>query len=202
MNIELETLNVLRSILTEYRETGAVQPAPQEWWPEVAKDLWAELSDASAMRKNLGEVYDHFTAGRISKPLTYPKEVFDIAEELETERVDREVAESLADVHASLDACGIARQIHDVTTGEAHVFDLTERIEIIGLQAAMCYGIKDARTLAVSISKILVPTPGNMRPDEKKRDDIVFNILPIIDRTWHSIIATARKEGEANAQRH
>lgn len=89
-----------------------------------------------------------------------------------------------------------------MTTGEPHVFDLRERIEILGLQATMCYGIKDARTLADRISKALVPTPGNMRPDEKKREDIVFSILPMIDRTWKAIIEIARQEGEASAQRH
>lgn len=136
MNIELETLNVLRSIITTYRETGS-PPAMEEFWPPEAKDLWAELTDANTMQTHLTETYCHFTHDRVSKPLTYPKEVFAIADELETERVDREVAESLEEIHATLDACGIARHVHDDKTGEATVFSLTERIEILGLQAAM-----------------------------------------------------------------
>lgn len=92
MNIELETLNVLRTIITTYRETGS-PPAMEEFWPPEAKDLWGELTDAETMCKNLIETYCHFTHDRISKPLTYPKEVFTVANDLENERVDREVSE-------------------------------------------------------------------------------------------------------------
>jgi hypothetical protein len=46
VNIQQETLNLLQEIIETQRETGT-PPESQTWWPTVAMDLHAAMSDVS-----------------------------------------------------------------------------------------------------------------------------------------------------------
>ena len=46
----------------------------------------ADIADNGVLIDHLSRTYDHFTDGRISKPMTLPEEVFRVADDLETER--------------------------------------------------------------------------------------------------------------------
>lgn len=54
-----------------------------------------DIADMGVLADHLSRTYDHFSGGRISKPMTLPSEVFDVANELENERIAEMVKEEL-----------------------------------------------------------------------------------------------------------
>lgn len=197
MNAEQE-LETIRTVVNAFAEGqfGVLELPPDtcEHSP-LTRSLCNELADVAMLISHCTEVYCHFSGGRISKPNTLPAEVVAVAEELENERVDREVKEALELAHSQLDAAGVPRCIR--IDDNVVDFDLTDRIEILGLRASMVHGIASARDLARRIALCLHPTPANMSPDETKRETVQLTILPMIDRAFHKIVAAAKEEARA-----
>lgn len=64
-----------------FLEILADEPPPEL----IEKWFQNELHDFDMVLDHLSRTYDHFSRGRITKPLTLPEEVFAVAAELETE---------------------------------------------------------------------------------------------------------------------
>lgn len=69
----------------------------------LAKWMDNELADYAMVLRHCSEVYGHFSGGRISKPQTYPSEVFSVAEEIREEEIAEDVADETERLHAELD---------------------------------------------------------------------------------------------------
>lgn len=75
--------------------------------------LWCgDIADLDQVLRNLGEVYDHVTGGRISKPLTHAAEVIREAERVEEERTQAAVDELTLEVLVERDA--LARRVAEL----------------------------------------------------------------------------------------
>lgn len=67
--------------------------------------LWCgDIEDMAVLVDHLSTTYDHFTNSRISKPMTLPSEVFAVAADLETERVEEYIAEATEELKEEIAA--------------------------------------------------------------------------------------------------
>lgn len=64
--------------------------------------MWCgDIQDLETVCHNLSIVYEHFTQGRVSKPMTLPKVVIAIADDLLTKRIEEAIAEELGEPPAT-----------------------------------------------------------------------------------------------------
>ena len=82
----------------------------------------ADISDNGMLIDHLMRTYDHFSGGRISKPLTLPEEIFAVANDLEQESAEAAIKEAREAIAAGLEA------ERDSIIGEAHLRALANRV--------------------------------------------------------------------------
>jgi hypothetical protein len=77
----------------------------------------ADIADNGLLIDHLSRTYDHFSGGRISKPLTRPEEVFTIAGDLATEDAEEQRRETIEECAAKVEAIGCSCTVRSIPHG-------------------------------------------------------------------------------------